>query len=187
VLDVRDPGDYAGGHLRGSVNVGLGGRFASWAGIILDRRKKLVVVAEPGREQEAVLRLGRIGFDQVAGFLKGGMNALAAKPELVAHVERVDAANLNGELASGKRPLILDVRNDAERRALKIPGSMHIPLNQLERRAKEVPKSGRLVIHCASGYRSMIAASLLEKAGRKQVADLLGGIAAWESEKSVSR
>jgi glyoxylase-like metal-dependent hydrolase (beta-lactamase superfamily II)/rhodanese-related sulfurtransferase len=187
VLDVRDPGEYAGAHLRGSLNIGLGGRFASWAGIMLDRRKPLIIVAEHGHEQEAMLRLGRIGFDQVAGFLKGGMEALKKSPDLVAEVERVDAGRLNEELGLTKPPLVLDVRNDAERKALKIPGSMHIALNQLERRVKEVPMSGRLIIHCASGYRSMVAASVLERAGRKQLADLLGGISAWEAEKDAAK
>lgn len=179
-LDVRDPGDYAGAHLWGGVNIGLGGRFASWAGILLDRRAKLVVIAEPGREEEAVVRLARIGFDGVAGYLKDGMAALEKRADLVASVERVEADALKRELSSKNAPLVLDVRNDAERKAQKIPGTMHIPLNQLGRRIKEVPREGRLVIHCASGYRSMTAASLLEKSGRRQLADLLGGIAAWE-------
>ncbi|MBI3553876.1 MAG: MBL fold metallo-hydrolase [Elusimicrobia bacterium] len=184
-LDTREPSDYAGAHWRGSVNIGLGGRFASWAGILLDRRKPLVVVAEPGREQEAVLRLGRIGFDQVVGFLKGGMRALEKRADLVSSIERVDARSLREELASQRRPLILDVRNDAERASSRIAGSLHIPLNQLPRRLSEVPRNGRLVIHCASGYRSMVAASLVEKSGRKQTVDLQGGIAAWEAEKPV--
>ena len=83
LLDVRDPADFAGAHLAGSVNIGLGGSYATWAGTVLDRERPLVIVADPGREQEAALRLGRIGFDNVAGFLDGGMQAVDARPDLL--------------------------------------------------------------------------------------------------------
>ena len=76
-LDVRDPAEYAKGHLAGSINIGLGGQYATWAGTVLDRARPIVIIAEPGREQEAALRLGRIGFDHVKGYLSGGMEALA--------------------------------------------------------------------------------------------------------------
>jgi glyoxylase-like metal-dependent hydrolase (beta-lactamase superfamily II)/rhodanese-related sulfurtransferase len=185
-LDTRDPGDYAGAHLRGSINIGLGGRFASWAGILLDRRKTLVVIADEGHEPESILRLGRIGFDGVAGYLEGGMRALEKRPDLSASVERIDARELRAELDSRRPPPVLDVRNDAERKVQRIAGSLHIPLNQLPRRLSEVP-AGPLVIQCASGYRSMIAASLLENAGRKGLRDLQGGIAAWEAEPTSAR
>lgn len=178
-LDVRDPADFALAHLAGSVNIGLGGKFATWAGTVLDRSRRIVIVAEPGWEEEAAMRLGRIGFDQVAGYLKGGMQALEDRPELVAETERVSAQALAEELASGKPPLVLDVRTQGERQAQRIPRSLHIPLNQLPRRLKEVPRGQRLVIHCASGYRSMIAASLLERGGWRDAADLVGGINAW--------
>ncbi len=180
-LDTREPGDFARAHLRGSLNIGLGGRFANWAGILLDRRKPLIVIAETGSEAQAILRLGRIGFDHVAGYLKGGMRALEKRGDLIASIERIDAGTLRSELNSRRRPLVVDVRNDAERKAQHIAGSLHIPLNQLPRRLAEVPRQGVIVIHCASGYRSMIAASLLEKAGREGLRDLQGGIAAWEA------
>ena len=83
ILDVRDAAEYAKGHLAGSINIGLGGQYATWAGTMLDRTKPIVIIAEPGREQEAALRLGRIGFDHVRGYLEGGMAALADRPDLV--------------------------------------------------------------------------------------------------------
>lgn len=88
LLDVRDPGEYAKGHLAGSINIGLGGQYATWAGTVLDRTKPILIIAEPGREQEAAIRLGRIGFDYIHGYLRGGMAALANRPDLVWPTQR---------------------------------------------------------------------------------------------------
>jgi glyoxylase-like metal-dependent hydrolase (beta-lactamase superfamily II) len=184
VLDARDPADFAGGHLRGGVNIGLGGKYATWAGTLLDPKRPIVLVAEPGRESEAAMRLGRIGFDQVAGYLENGMAALAARPDLLARVERVTAATLAEMLAGPEPPVVLDVRGAGERDAKRIEGSLSFPLPHLEERAAEVaaavPKGRRLVVHCASGFRSSIAASLLARHGIAAT-DLVGGIAAWEA------
>src|SRR5215831_3744811 len=98
VLDVRDAAEYAKGHLAGSINIGLGGQYATWAGTVLDRAKPIVIIAEPGREQEAALRLGRIGFDHVKGFLQGGMEALAGRPDLVWPTARFSALMVAEEL-----------------------------------------------------------------------------------------
>src|SRR5580658_10298592 len=111
MLDVRDPAEYAKGHLAGAINIGLGGQYATWAGTLLDRARPIVIIAEPGREQEAALRLGRIGFDQVSGYLEGGMVALAERPELVWPTERVTPAMVAEELAGAEPPLVLDIRN----------------------------------------------------------------------------
>ena len=89
ILDVRDPAEYAKGHMAGSINIGLGGQYATWAGTVLDRTRPIVIVAEPGREHEAALRLGRIGFDHVKGYLRDGMGALADRQDLVWATERV--------------------------------------------------------------------------------------------------
>src|SRR6202044_2793255 len=107
LLDVRDPAEYAKGHLAGSINIGLGGQYATWAGTVLDRAKPIVIIAEPGREQEAALRLGRIGFDHLGGYLDGGMAALAGRPDLVWPTERVSAATIAKELEGGEPPLVL--------------------------------------------------------------------------------
>lgn len=181
VLDVRDPADFEGAHLKGSINVGLGGKFATWAGTVLERGRPLILVAEPGREKEAALRLGRIGIDTVIGYVEGGMLSARNRPLAVARVERLSALTLSEQLASSQPPNVLDVRTEAERQAGHIPGSIHIPLNKLMARLDEVP-SGPLVISCASGYRSSIAVSLLERAGRQGVSDLVGGFSAWEAD-----
>src|SRR5271170_6341467 len=100
MLDVRDAAEYAKGHLAGSLNIGLGGQYATWAGTVLDAARPIVIIADPGREQEAAMRLGRIGFDRVSGYLKDGMGALASRPELVQTTERVSAPMLEEELSS---------------------------------------------------------------------------------------
>ena len=183
LLDTRDPAEFAGAHLAGSLNVGLGGSYATWCGTILDRERPIVIVAEPGREREAATRLGRIGFDGVAGFLAGGMQALDGRPDLVARIERVTATSLAEQLGSPEPPLVVDVRTEREWQEKRIASSLDIPLGHLEERVAELPADRAIVVHCASGYRSAIAASLLRRNGLERVADLVGGLAAWESSR----
>ncbi len=181
LLDVRDPADFEGAHLAGSLNVGLGGKFATWAGTILDGERPIVIIADPGHEEEAAMRLGRIGFDRVAGYLAGGMQAVEARPDLVRRTERVTAATLAERLTWPDPPVVLDVRTDRERQEGRIEGSLHIPLNHLRERMHEAPRGRSLVVTCAGGYRSSIAASLLEQHGIEDVANLVGGMEAWET------
>jgi hydroxyacylglutathione hydrolase len=181
ILDVRDAAAFAAAYLAGSINIGLGGTYATWAGTLLNREKPIVIVAEPGREHEAETRLGRIGFDHVAGYLEGGMQALSERPDLVRRAERLDPAYLARELESLDPPVILDVRSPGERKSKRIENSLHFPLNHLHERLLEVPRGKRLVVQCASGYRSSIGASLLRLHGIPNVADLAGGINAWEA------
>ncbi|HEV2176876.1 MAG TPA: MBL fold metallo-hydrolase [Terriglobia bacterium] len=183
ILDVRDAAYFEAAHFAGSMNIGLGGQYATWAGTILDRAKPIVIVAEPGREREAAMRLGRIGFDNVAGYLKEGMAALDGRPDLTRHIERLAPEGLRQEMVSSGRPgapWVLDVRAARERQESRIEGSCHIPLNHLQERIAEVPRDRRVVVHCASGYRSATAASLLRRHGIENVADLAGGLGAWQ-------
>lgn len=181
LLDTRDPADFEGAHLAGSVNVGLGGSYATWCGTVLDRERPVVIVADPGREREAATRLGRIGFDIVAGYLEDGMEALATRADLVSRVERVTAGALAEQLAAGEQPLVVDVRTEREWNEKRIDGSLNVPLGRLSERVDELPRDRPMLVHCATGYRSAIAASLLLRAGFTEVADLVGGIAAWEA------
>jgi hydroxyacylglutathione hydrolase len=183
VLDVRDAAEYAKGHLAGSINIGLGGQYATWAGTVLDRAKPIVIIAEPGREQEAALRLGRIGFDHVKGFLQGGMAALADRPDLVWPTERVTAPMVAAELASADPPLLVDIRNPREWAAKHIDGSVNIPLNHLQERIAEIPRNRRIAVHCAGGYRSSIGASILHQYGITNLIEMAGGLAAWDAAK----
>ncbi len=198
ILDVRDPAYFEAGHITGSINISLGGQYATWAGTILDRERPIVIVAEPGREYEAAMRLGRIGFDRVAGYLEGGMQALATSDRadaasnaedasgLLATTERLSPEALEQELQQDphSRPLILDVRAPREWSADHIAGSVNLPLNHLEERLGDVPRERRIVVHCASGYRSSVAASILKRHGFGDVADLAGGINAWRSAQN---
>lgn len=181
ILDVRDPAEYAKGHIAGSLNIGLGGQFATWAGTVLDRVKPIVIIAGPGGEREAATRLGRIGFDHIYGFLNGGMQALAARPDLVWPTERRSAPIVADELGSTNPPLILDVRNPREWAAKHIDGSLNVPLNHLQERIAEIPRDRKIAVHCAGGYRSSIAASILHQHGITQLIEMVGGLAAWHA------
>ena len=183
ILDVRDPAEYAQGHLAGSINIGLGGQYATWAGTVLDRTKPIVIIAEPGREEEAALRLGRIGFDHVTGYLQGGMKALDGRPDLVWPTERVSVLIAAEQLAAANPPLVLDVRSPREWSTSHIEGSLNIPLNHLEERIHEIPRGRRIAVHCAGGYRSSIAASILHRYGIINLIEMAGGLAAWEAVK----
>src|SRR3984957_4676984 len=181
ILDVRDAAEYANGHLAGSINIGLSGQFATWAGTLLDRAKPIAIIAEPGREHEATVRLGRIGFDHVKGYLQGGMQALAARPDLVWQTERLTAGMVAEEVANADPPLLLDVRNPPEWAARHIDGSLNVPLNHLQERIAQIPRNRRIAVHCAGGYRSSIAASILHQYGITNLIEMAGGLAAWDA------
>src|SRR6266508_986101 len=179
ILDTRDPNDFAAAHLSGSINIGLGGQYATWAGTVLSRERPIVIIADPARESESAVRLGRIGFDHVVGYLKDGLRSLEARPDLTASTERISAPLAAERLADGE-PLAVDVRTPREREEKRIAGSVSIPLNHLTERSGELPKDRPLLVHCAGGYRSSIAASLLQAQGFDRVSEITGGIAAWE-------
>jgi hydroxyacylglutathione hydrolase len=183
VLDTRDPDEFGAAHLRGSINIGLGGQYATWAGTLLDRAHPIVIVADPGRERESAVRLGRIGFDHVAGYLENGLRSLESRPELTAFTERLSPQFAAERLASKQPPLVLDVRAPRERERKHIAGSVPIPLNRLAENMESLPMGRPLLVHCAGGYRSSIAASLLQGGGFGPVAEIAGGIAAWEAAK----
>lgn len=183
LVDVREAADFEGAHLVGSINIGLKGKYATWCGSILSHEHPIVVIAESGSEEEAVMRLGRIGFDNVAGFLRHGMAALEFRPELVRVIARITAPALAEQLAEPNSPFILDVRAEKEWRSGHIAGSHNIPLTQLRERLAEVPLNRPIVVHCEGGYRSAIATSLLTEAGLEKVSDLVGGIKAWSASK----
>ena len=183
ILDTRDGDEFAAAHLAGSVNVGLGGQYATWAGTVFDRMHPIVFVADPGRENESAIRLGRIGFDHVAGYLQNGLRSLESRPELVCFTERLSAQFAAELLSSNQPPVAIDVRGPREREQKHIEGSLSIPLNHLVENMKTLPNDRPLLVYCAGGYRSSIAASLLRRGGFGSVCELAGGIAAWEAAK----
>lgn len=183
ILDTRDSAEFAAAHLAGSINIGLSGQYATWAGTILDRKNPIVIIADPGREQEAAIRLGRIGFDHVAGYLKGGLGSLKSRPELTVTTERLSASFAAELLSSAEPPQVIDVRTPGERKQKYIAGSLEVPLNHLVEKLETLTKDHPLLIYCAGGYRSSIAASLLQKHGFDRVSELAGGLAGWEAAK----
>ena len=178
ILDTRDAGEFAAAHLKGSINVGLGGQYATWAGTVLRNEKPIVIVAAPGREHESAVRLGRIGFDNVVGYLDGGLGSLAGRPELIGRTERLSPP-VAAERAGAAT--VVDVRTPNEREEGAIAGSLFVPLSQLEQRLDEIPRGRPLIVHCAGGYRSSVAASVLKRDGFDDVSEIAGGITAWQA------
>ena len=125
VLDTRDPAEFAAAHLAGSINVGLGGQYATWAGSVLSHEQPIVIIADPGREHEAAMRLGRIGFDHVVGYLKDGLHSVRSRPELMSSTERLSAqvaADRVAAAAGDRAPVLIDVRAPGERQQKRIAG-----------------------------------------------------------------
>ncbi|HXV92283.1 MAG TPA: rhodanese-like domain-containing protein [Pseudonocardia sp.] len=185
VLDARDPQEFAAAHLAGSLNVPADGRFAETAGMVVRPEQEVVVVAPQDREEEIVVRLARIGFDRVLGYLREPEGAFLTAPELVVRASRLTAPELAEALRRDEPPVVVDVRNRGELVAGRIDGALHIPLAELPRRLDEVPRDRPVVTHCAGGYRSSVAAALLRKEGCADVSDLLGGYGAWAAMQPV--
>ena len=144
---------------------------------MLDKQAPILVIAEDDeRIEEAMIRLGRIGFDQVKGFLKDGLMSFTDRPELVSQTKRISAQALK-EL--DEKATIIDIRSGSEWESGHIVDSINIPLNELPERLTEIPRDQTVIVHCQGGYRSAIAASLLEKQGYENVLDLVGGYKAW--------
>ncbi len=183
LVDVREAAEFEGAHLAGSINIGLKGKYATWCGSILSHDRPIVVIADPGNEEEAVMRLGRIGFDNVAGCLRDGLAALEPHPELIRVISRITAPALAEQLAESPSPFVVDVRSEKEWQSGHVACSHNIPLTHLRQRMAEVPEDRPVVVHCEGGYRSAIGTSLLAEAGRTNVSDLVGGIKAWIASK----
>jgi hydroxyacylglutathione hydrolase len=191
LLDTRDPSEFAAAHLTGSINIGLGGQYATWAGTLLDAARPIVIVADPGAEAQSALRLGRIGFDHVVGFLEGGLAAIpdlreprepqGFAPQVIVSTDRLSPQTAADRMAGPNPPLVLDIRTPRERTDKSIDGSVHRPLNTLREGLPDVARDRAIIVHCAGGYRSSIAASLLQRDGFTNVSELAGGIAAWEA------
>ncbi|MBX7446952.1 MBL fold metallo-hydrolase [Mycolicibacterium sp. 3033] len=180
VIDARSVEDFAAGHLRGSVNVGFDGRFAETGGMVAGIGDRIALIAYPGEEQEAALRLARVGSDNVIGYFAvgraGGFPAELA--DLVRTAPRVTVAELDRMLTDDAVTLV-DIRNPGEVEAGSIPGAIPMPLANLRMRLADIPKERPIVVHCAGGWRSSVAASLLRAEGFDTVSDLEGGYHAW--------
>jgi DMSO/TMAO reductase YedYZ molybdopterin-dependent catalytic subunit/rhodanese-related sulfurtransferase/glyoxylase-like metal-dependent hydrolase (beta-lactamase superfamily II) len=179
LLDAREPADFAAGHLRGAVNVGLQGRFAEWAADVLDPKRDIVLVGDPALATEAKLRLGRVGFDRVVGQLEDPAGVFATRPDLVRTSSRLTIEQL-AELRGLEPDLqLVDVRGPGETASGTLPAAREMPLAGLLNHHEALDRSLPVVVYCASGYRSQIAASALLDAGFADVSDVLGGSSAW--------
>lgn len=178
IVDVRSPADFEGAHMKGSINIGLTGKYATWCGTLLDSERPIVIVSDEGDEEESVMRLGRIGFDNVVGYLVHGMHSLHQHPELIGSTQRVTAVALSERMNGAHVQVVLDVRNEREWANGHVPNSLNVPLNHLADRVAEIPTDQPLVVHCESGYRSAIACSILSSLGRAPQ-DMIGGFKAW--------
>jgi rhodanese-related sulfurtransferase len=146
---------------------------------VLQQDTPIVLIAAPGGERESAVRLGRIGFDHVVGYLLDGLESLSSWPDLVGRTERLGPAVASERAAEGAT--VVDVRAPGERARGYIAGSVGVPLSQLTRRMAELPRDRPLVVHCAGGYRSSVAASVLKRAGFPDVCEIAGGLTAWQS------
>lgn len=183
ILDTRDPSQFEAAHVRGAVSIGLRGSFATWCGTVLERERPIVLIAEPGCELEAATRLGRIGFDNVVGYLEGGMEPLEHTPELLERIERITAGSLAEQLSSSAPPRLIDVRGVPEWRERRIQKAINLPLPQLLSGLGQLDSDRPVVACCSTGYRSAIAASVMQRDGISGVGDLVGGLAAWEAAR----
>lgn len=184
VIDARDDMVFAAGHLRGSVNVGLGGRFAEYAGEVMKPQTPIVLVTPPGREPEAKVRLARIGFDRVLGALEHPRDTFLAHPEHVEHLSLLSADALKERIRDIPNLVLVDVRNPGEVANGTISGAQPISLPALLNGLGQLDPQAPTVVFCAGGYRSAIASSLLRSRGFTDVSDLIGGYTAWQTHQT---
>ncbi|HEY2170472.1 MAG TPA: rhodanese-like domain-containing protein [Candidatus Angelobacter sp.] len=178
VLDVRPNSDFAAAHVPGSVNIALSGQFASWAGAIMGLNARPVLVADtPEQYSESRLRLARVGIEDPRGFLQGGVAAWKQAGFPVADVPQITVQELSRQWNQNLQ--VLDVRREAEWQAGHIEGAEWFPLDNFKISAPELDPSAPVAVHCQGGYRSMIACSLLQRAGMEHVMNVIGGFDAW--------
>jgi glyoxylase-like metal-dependent hydrolase (beta-lactamase superfamily II)/rhodanese-related sulfurtransferase len=185
LLDVRDDQAFAAGHLAGSVNVGLSGRFAEFAAAVHGPEQPVLLVGAPAEVTEARLRLARVGIDGVAGAFTA-LHRMSADSALVTTLSRLTARQAVQVLDRVSDLQVVDVRGPGEFAEGALPGAVNLPLPRLRARLSELDPERPVLVNCAGGYRSSAAASLLRSAGFTDVSDLLGGWSAWQSERAAA-
>jgi len=177
VLDTRNADDFAKGFIPNSINIGIDGNFAQWVGeMIPDVKQPILLVAEKGREEECVTRLARVGYDNSLGYLEGGFEAWISAGKEVETAKRINGEELENLVKSDK-VLVIDVRKKSEYDSEHVIDALNIPLNQINQHLAEIPKDKFFVLHCAGGYRSMIATSILKQRGWENFVDVSDGFA----------
>lgn len=182
VLDTRAAHSFTPGFIPGSIFIGLDGKFAEWAGSILPFDKSILLVTEPGKEKETVIRLARVGFSKIAGYLQGGLEAWQQAGEKTDLVIDVEPDELAMDIPFDERLIVVDVRKEVEFADGHIKDAVNIPLSNMRDPASmaNIEDTDNLYLHCGSGYRSTIAASLLKRQGIHNLRNVLGG---WEKIK----
>jgi hydroxyacylglutathione hydrolase len=177
MLDTRNPEVFAEGFVPNSINIGLNGQFAPWVGALIpDVKQELLLITEPGMEEESIKRLARVGYDFVIGFLDGGINTWKEAGFETDTVGRITAEELEQQFNT--ETVLIDVRKPGEFAAEHVDGAKSIPLDFMNNYLSEFPKDKHIILHCAGGYRSMIAASILKARGWDNLVDVIGGFGA---------
>lgn len=181
VLDTRTPDDFEKGFIPGSINIGLNGMFAIWVGTVVDITKNLVLVCDIGKEEESLLRLARVGYENIAGYIGGGFESWRNAGKKVNSIKSIEPADLVGKVSAGAN--VLDVRKISEVEGGHITNATVIPLSELSENTSEIKTNEPVYVHCAGGYRSMIAASILKAKGFNNVVNVHQG---WSKIKDTS-
>ncbi|MFD1063124.1 rhodanese-like domain-containing protein [Winogradskyella litorisediminis] len=175
MLDTRDADDFAKGFIPNSVNIGLDGNFAQWVGeMIPDVKQQILLITEVGKEEEAITRLSRVGYDYTVGYLKDGFASWQNSGKDIETVNRITPSQFESEYKKDK-PLVIDVRKNSEFQSEHVIDATNVPLNEINQHLAQFPKDKPFILHCAGGYRSMIAASILKQRGWDNFVDVIGG------------
>jgi hydroxyacylglutathione hydrolase len=181
VVDIRPAREYDGSHLPGSFNVGIDGPFSAWVGWVVERSRPLVLSGgSPAQQVKAQRQLLRIGYDRIAGALDGGVDAWAAAGLPVSSFETAEIEDLASWILSAEPMTVIDTRDDSEWTHGHVPGAVHLYVPDIAHHADEIPRDAPVAVHCASGYRAGIAASILEQAGFSRIIHVAGPWSDWD-------
>lgn len=174
MLDTRNADIFAQAYIPNSINIGLDGNFAQWVGeMIPDVKQQILLITEPGKEEESVTRLSRVGYDHTIGYLKDGFKAWSQSDKDIESITRITAQDLAQQY--NNKPLVFDVRKASEYNSEHVVDAINVPLNEINQHLAQFPKETPFIVHCAGGYRSMIAAAILKQRGWDNFVDVQGG------------
>jgi rhodanese-related sulfurtransferase len=187
ILDTRPATIFTNGFVPESISIGLDGRYAEWAGTLLPYNQPLILVTEPGKERESITRLARVGIDNVLGYLDGGYDAWVNAGETIDLIIDIETDEMAMDLPHDDLIEVIDVRKPAEFEAGHVKGAINVPLNTLADplNVAMIDDASNLYVHCAGGYRSVIAASLLKRQGYHNMRNILGGYAKMKTQKGI--
>ena len=175
ILDTRDTNDFAKGFIPYSINIGLEGNFAQWVGeMIQDVKQQILLITDLDKEEEAITRLSRVGYGYTVGYLKGGFYAWKDSDKGIETVERISPKTFENKLKDEK-PLVIDVRKKSDYQSEHVIGAINVPLNEINQHLTQFPKDKPFILHCAGGYRSMIASAILKQRGWNNFVDIIAG------------